>query len=207
VIAHVSTFLSFNDIANVSCLAQCFRYGVLFADILIYPPWPPLRSRLFGGHKRSPLRCAHHDCPSPFLIFHHSWEFLDPLDRYHLSAAFPIMRDYAKLCLSAASTSLATLRDDCPPVDGSAIDKQRGWLMGVALLRFDFLYGNLVRWLGGEYTNAFHDWEEAFKIVDSVRHHPVPPGYPPLDFDRAYRTCTKGVPLAGIFECSMSSTW
>jgi hypothetical protein len=54
------------------------------------------------------------------------------------------MRDYAKLRLSAASTSLATLRDDRPPVDGSATDKQRGWLMGVALLRFDFLYGDLV---------------------------------------------------------------
>jgi hypothetical protein len=117
------------------------------------------------------------------------------------------MRDYAKLRLSAATASIATLRDERTPVDSSSIDKQRGWLMGVALLCFDFLYGDLVRWLGGEYTNAFRDWEEAFEIVDSVRHHPVPPGYPPLDFDRAYRGCTEGVPLASIFECSMSSTW
>jgi hypothetical protein len=79
--------------------------------------------------------------------------------------------------------------------------------MGAALLRFNFIHGDLVRWLGGEYTNAFCDWEEAFEVVDSVRHHPVPPGYPPLDFDRAYRACNEGIPLAGIFECSMSSTW
>ena len=79
--------------------------------------------------------------------------------------------------------------------------------MGVALMRFQFDYGDLVRWLGGEYTNAFRDWEAAFNIVDTVRHMKVPPGYPPLDFDRAYRVCTEGVPLAGIFECSLASTW
>jgi hypothetical protein len=79
--------------------------------------------------------------------------------------------------------------------------------MGVALLRFNFDHGDLIRWLGGEYTNAFRDWETAFDIVDTVRHHKVPPGYPPVDFDRAFRACTAGVPLAGIFECSRSSTW
>jgi hypothetical protein len=117
------------------------------------------------------------------------------------------MLDYAKLRLSALTESIAILRNDRPPVDESAIDKHRGWLMGAALLRFNFIHGDLVRWLGGEYTNAFRDWEEAFEVVDSVRHHPVPPGYPPLDFDRAYRACNEGIPLAGIFECSMSSTW
>ena len=58
--------------------------------------------------------------------------------------------------------------------------------MGVALLHFHFNYGDLVWWLGGEYTNAFRDWEEAFDIVNSMCHHPVPPGYPPVDFDWAY---------------------
>jgi hypothetical protein len=79
--------------------------------------------------------------------------------------------------------------------------------MGVALLRFDFDYGDLVRFLGGEYTNDYRNWEDTFQLVDSVRHHRVPPGYPPVDFDRAYQACTQGVPLAGIFECSLSSTW
>jgi hypothetical protein len=79
--------------------------------------------------------------------------------------------------------------------------------MGVVLLCFNFDHGDLIRWLGGEYTNAFHDWETAFDILNTVQHHKVPPGYPPVNFDPAYQACTSGVTLAGIFECSWSSTW
>jgi hypothetical protein len=92
-------------------------------------------------------------------------------------------------------------------VDDSPIDKWRSWLMGVALLQFNFNYGDFIWWLGGKYTNSYHDWEEAFDIIDTVRHHPVPPGHPWLDFDRVYQACTEGVLLAGIFECSLESTW
>jgi hypothetical protein len=28
-----------------------------------------------------------------------------------------------------------------------------------------------------------------------------------VDFDHAYHACTEGVPLVGIFECSLHSTW
>jgi hypothetical protein len=87
------------------------------------------------------------------------------------------------------------------------IDHSRSWLIAVALLRFDFDYGDLVRWLGGEYTNAHRDWADAFQQVGAVRHCKVPPGYPPVDFDCAYRACTEGVPSAGIYECSARATW
>jgi hypothetical protein len=96
---------------------------------------------------------------------------------------FPIKFDYAKLCLSAASESLASLRATRPAANNDPINKQQSWHMGVALLCFNFDHGDLIRWLGGEYTNAFCDWETAFDIVDTVRHHKVPPGYPPVDFD------------------------
>jgi hypothetical protein len=116
-------------------------------------------------------------------------------------------RDYAKLRLSAASESLASLRAERPAANNDPIDKQRSWRISVALLRFNFDHSDLIRWLGGEYTNAFCNWETAFDIIDTVRHHKVPPGYPPVDFNRAFRACTASVPLAGIFECSRSSTW
>ena len=41
--------------------------------------------------------------------------------------------------------------------------------------------------------------------MDSVRTASVPPGYPAIDFDRATRIATKGVPLPGHFECSLDS--
>lgn len=179
----------------------------MFADIRVYPPWPPLRNRVFGARKRNPLLGARHDRPSPFLIYHHCWAFLSPDDRQHLGMAYPIMLDYAKLRSSVASESVSSLRAERPVINLDPIDKSRCWRMAAALLRFDFDHGDLIRWLGGEYTNEFRDWEAAFDLVDTVRHHRVPPGYPPVDFDRAYRACTAGVPLAGVFECSRSSTW
>jgi hypothetical protein len=117
------------------------------------------------------------------------------------------MQEYAKLWLAAASTSLAILQQERPLVSNEPINKQGSWLLGVALMHFDFEYGDLIRWLGGEYTNAFCNWEEAFQTIDTVRYQKVPPGYPPVDFDRAYRACTEGIPLTGIFVCSLALTW
>jgi hypothetical protein len=78
--------------------------------------------------------------------------------------------------------------------------------MACALLRFDFLHGDLIRWLGGEYTNSFRDWPKVFDTLDIVRECPPGPGYPLVDVDRAFRLVTQGAPLAGIFECSFAST-
>ena len=65
------------------------------------------------------------------------------------------MHDYAQLHQSAATGSVTFLHVDHLPVDDAPIDKWHGWLMGAALLQFDFIYGNFVRWLGGEYMNGF----------------------------------------------------
>jgi hypothetical protein len=77
--------------------------------------------------------------------------------------------------------------------------------MAVALLRFNFNYGDFIRWLGSEYTDAHRDWDTTFDIVDSARLASIPPGYPEVDFDRAVRIATEGVPLAGRFECQFAS--
>jgi hypothetical protein len=77
--------------------------------------------------------------------------------------------------------------------------------MAAALLRFNFNYGDFVRWLGGEYTGAQQDWDATFDIVDSVRSSSIPQGYPAINFDRAVRLATEGVPLAGHFECSFAA--
>jgi hypothetical protein len=48
--------------------------------------------------------------------------------------------------------------------------------MAIALLRFNFNYGDLIHWLGGEYTGAHLDWNATFDIEDSVRLASIPPG-------------------------------
>ena len=75
----------------------------------------------------------------------------------------------------------------------------------MALARFDFNFGDLIRWLEGEYTNAHRDWAEVSDALNAVHSIPVPDGYPTIDFDRAFRVCTEGAPLAGDYECSFES--
>ena len=77
--------------------------------------------------------------------------------------------------------------------------------MAAALIRFNFNYGDLIRWLEGEYTNAHRDWSAVAAAIEDVRGLSPPPGYPPVDYDRALRACTEGVPLAGTYVCSFDS--
>jgi hypothetical protein len=126
------------EIRQTNCIARHFRAGPMFADIRVYPPWPPLRSRLFGARKRNLLLCARRNRPSPFLVFHHCWPFLYPNDRLHLCSAFPIMLDYAKLRLYTASESLALLQATRPAANNDPINKQQSWRISVALLHFNF---------------------------------------------------------------------
>jgi hypothetical protein len=179
IITYIAPFLGGpRDLEAAACTASLFRYGILYADVDVLPPRPLVRGRLFGARRRNPLLCACHDRPSPFLVFHHCWSLWTPQERQTLCLAFPIMTDYAKLRLAAASSFVAPLRLPRPPVTDDPIDHSRSWLMAVALLRFNFDYGDLVRWLGGEYTNAHRDWNDAFQQVDAVRQSPVPPDIP-----------------------------
>lgn len=82
----------------------------------------------------------------------------------------------------------------------------RAWFLGAALLIFDLNYGDLIRWLGGEYTNAHRDWGELASLIEDVKEYSQRPGYPPLDHDRALRACTQGVPLMGHFRCTIKDT-
>jgi len=58
--------------------------------------------------------------------------------------------------------------------------------MAVALIHFDFNYGDLIRWLEGEYTNAHRDWSVVSDAMNAVRSIDPPDGYPSIDFDQAF---------------------
>ena len=63
-----------------------------------------------------------------------------------------------------------------PPSEVKPLEHRRAWLLGCSLLCFDFNYGDLIRWLGGEYTNAHRDWDALSDIIEPVRDTEPPPG-------------------------------
>jgi hypothetical protein len=100
---------------------------------------------------------------------------------------------------------LSSLRAARPATDTTPICKDRANRTAAVLLRTGFHYGDFVRWLGGEYKGAQRAWDLTFDIVNIVRMVTIPPDYPEIDFDRAVRISTEGVPLAGYFENSFAS--
>ena len=101
----------------------------------------------------------------------------------------------------AVTHSISSLRDArLPPGKPSRIDRPRTRLFGSALLRFDCQYGDLIRWLAGEYTNRNRDWQDTFHSLQDPPRVATSRGLPPTDYPRAQRITTEGVPLVGGFE-------
>ncbi len=112
----------------------------------------------------------------------------------------PFLLQYSYQRIHAAVTSVAVLRaPQPPPTKPKSIDVFRTRLFGSSLLRFDFIYGDLVRWLAGEYTNRHRNWVDTFHRLQDPPCQGHPRGLPPPDFPRAQRIATEGVPLVGAF--------
>jgi hypothetical protein len=127
---------------------------------------------------------------------HKAWSFLEPADRAAMCKTHPAMSSYASLRLDAFLSAskirheLRRKRDhpDCEP----QLDPRRAGFMGAALLSFDFDYGDLVRWLGGEYTNHHQDWDTFQRYLDCAMGHAQRPGYPVLEPDFSRRSSLSG---------------
>ena len=57
-----------------------------FQEFPLWPPAPPFRRRFRGFGREVLGRSASYDRPSPFLILHLTWSFLQPIDRCLLAA-------------------------------------------------------------------------------------------------------------------------
>jgi hypothetical protein len=170
-------------------------------------PYGDTRSHRYSGFgARSTARSCSHDEPSAQYILHLAWGYMDPAERTIAIEVVPYMREYARLrfdALKHRATIIEALQAArLPPEIEPKLCPWRAWFMGAALLSFDFDYGDLVRWLQGEYTNAHRDWDELSLIVDEVKQHQQRPGYPELEHELALEACTQGVPLEGNFECN-----
>lgn len=137
------------------------------------------------------------------------WPFLQPADRAQL-LPLPLIQAYAHLRRDA-SVKRHEIRsyleaDRLPPAIEPPLDHFRAWFMGAALLSFNFDYGDLIRWLGGEYTDMDRDFRSVEATISAVRDFPVRPGHPAVDYERAFRIVTEGAPLKGQYQCPRSDT-
>ena len=159
-----------------------------------------IHQRYQGFGRESKTRSCSHDIPSFFLIIHFTWPYLTHSDRsiiLEVHKAFPL---YAQLRYDATFTDISFLKNQRPAPSDRPIDEARTHAMAVALFRADFDYPNLIRWLGGPYTNAHRDWDETFELIEAIQGTQPRPGDPYIDYDRAFRICTEGAPLTAHYE-------
>jgi hypothetical protein len=118
----------------------------------------------------------------------------------------PVFTAYARLRRSAVSMDIQQLREPRQPIGiKKGLAHKCAWLAAVALLRFDFNYGDLLRWMEGKYTDTHRDWSTVSDAINTVRDIEPPDGYPQVDFDRVFCACMEGIPLACNHECSFKS--
>lgn len=181
--------------------------GLLAANLPISPPWPPFRRRHYGFGQASTSRSLISDRPSSALILHHVWTWLSPRDRVVVVRSDSRFREYASLRLHATQAPVWNLRQprtEDPAAPPLRIPPARARDLSAALLRFDFRYPDLVRWLSGEYTNRHRDWATTFQSIDAkvAQARQPDPSLPPPDVPRAFRIFTEGAPLSGVFTAS-----
>ena len=136
-----------------------------------------------------------------FWLMHNAWSFLEPANRKAMCITHPAMMSYASLRLDAFLPApeirheLQRKRNhpDCEP----QLDTRRARFMGAALLSFDFDYGDLVRWLGGEYTNQHRDWDMFERYLDCAMGHAQRPSYPVLEPENRNENFSRRSSLSG----------
>jgi hypothetical protein len=140
-------------------------------------------------------------------MFHRAWVFPSGKGRSAILAAYPAMQPYSRLHYYAGSHWHELLTLLChprpPPDQVTGLCPHRTIQMGAAQLLFDFDYGDMVQWLGGEYMIQGRNWEAMSNLFETLRGKPQLPGYPSLDFDPGLGCNMEGVPLQGNCVCNL----
>jgi hypothetical protein len=203
-----SDFLSHQDKTTLSTTFPRWRLGSIFGhyDSSLLAP---VTHRRYGGFgRRTTTRSTSHDALSVQLAFHFVWSFLDPHSRFCCTLALPVMHLYAHYT-RFANLHRNQIRSRLKAPRPSAklglpgLQTSRTRDMGAAFILFQCQYGDLVRWLGGEYTNAHRNWGLVAQICNKAISSEVQHGYPPVDVHSSMRAFTEGVPLRGHFCSSL----
>jgi hypothetical protein len=197
---HLHSYLDPSNRISLSRVSFDFSHGVICSPLWLHRPWQPHRRRRYGFGRVSKDRSTTTDKPTILHVFHQIWPFLCSSDRCTMQRPSPSILRYSYQRIHAAVISVAILRAPRPPPQKPpSIDRHRTRMFGSALLKFDFIYGDLVRWLAGEYTNRHRNWTDTFHRLQDPPCLGHPRGLPPPNYPRAQRIATEGVPLVGDF--------
>ena len=203
----VSGFLSTHDIlvdAQTNAVnTLVFARGSTVGPLWLTRPWQPIRRRIWGFGATSSARSCTHDTPNPVMIIHFVWTFLDPFERNTMICSLSAWSQYARLRRDACGRSLRLLHQPRSATIPTTLDPNRALVHSMALLRFDFNYGDFIRWMGGEYTNRHRDWNKEWGTILASPCRPLPADYPVPQYELAFRIQTEGVPLRGNFDTPM----
>ena len=184
------------------------RYG----ETPLRPPAKYIRRSLFGfgrDHAGVEAACA---TPNPFTMMHFAWDYLSVSDRRAVAAASPPLTSYACMRVQATQTEVASARAPRGPASPDdllrPVDKRRCYKIALALLRFDYCYPRLIRWLGGLYTNQHRDFDAVWDILEYFGDGcGPPPGYPPIDVDACFKMFTLGAPTKHSLQATFDDVW
>ena len=160
-----------------------------------------MRKLTCKGHSTIFVSTAH-DIPATELIIHHTWDFLFYHDKLVLSCVSPTYIAYASLRYEATHVPRNLLRARLCHIPLSSHSPTISSSRARVLLLFHFDFGDLVRWLGGDYT---HDYINHVAINDALTAlHSVDQGplYPQHNFDRVLHSFFHGVPDNAVYLCS-----
>jgi hypothetical protein len=197
------------DLAARQALASTatrFSIGVEFSLLWLYCPWSPHRRRHWGFGLPSSAHIATHKEATYHIVIHFAWTYLAPRDSHCATQVLPTWCFYHRLRLRAVTTSLAPLHfPRASPGQPVQLPEHRFILYACALLRFHFYYGDLVRWLGGEYTNRHCDWSTTFQTLKQVcTRRLLQLIYRPLTFRAAFTSVPRGYPSPGSLTARLS---
>ena len=196
-----SNFLTPRDQAACRCISHHFQYGPAYSTVTLTRPWNPLRRRKWGFGIPSVGRSTTTIDLTIQHVFHFVWTYLTPTERYIMSQSIRPLEFYVKLRYVANHQPIHHLQvQQRRPQPSKNINLKLATQFACVLLRFNFIYGDFIRWLSGEYTNRNRNWESTFKKFQSRLTRAPPIDQPPADFGRAFRIFTEGVPLQGNFD-------
>jgi hypothetical protein len=203
-----SGFLADRDIVSDNPLfgPNVFARGAKTGPLWLTRPWQPSRRRLWGFGVASVKRSCTHDTPNPVMMIHFIWTFLTPSERQTMICSLSSWNQYARLRRAACCQSLRVLHLPRSTLCPTSLDESRALLHSIALLRFDFDYGDFVRWLGGDYTNRHRDFSKEWDTILTSPCRPLPADYPTPQYRLAFRIQTEGVPLRGHYDTPMKTS-